>query len=222
MMEFGIDHKFWWKKQSQILRYVKRLLKKRMTTTDATPNEATSNEATSNEATSNEATSNEATTNEATSNKATSNKLTSNKATIKATSSKATSNVATLKTDESFTFDKPILLTIVNVDKPTYADGKTSMKARFGMFLCTRKESNDTGGCASDDYRIALLWRTQTTTCEDASTEFGKVLYAAQMCAYLRKQEFVYEYLGPNCCRFKDFVSTLRFDMCVNVSKNFI
>ena len=134
---------------------------------------------------------------EISSNKATSNKV------LRGTPKEATS-----KTDESFTFDEPILLTIVNVDKPTSAEGKiSSMTARFGMFLCTRKD-----GCASDDYRIALLWRTQTTTCEDASTEFGKILYAAQMCAYLRKQEFEYEYLGPNCCRFKEFVSIFRFE----------
>ena len=97
-----------------------------------------------------------------------------------------------------YTFDEPILLTIITVDKE-------KMKVRFGMFLCTRKK-------AHTDYRIALLWRMEATSFNDASTQFGKVLYAAKMCAYLRQHKVatdLYEYLGPNCCRFGRFVSIL-------------
>jgi serine/threonine protein kinase len=85
-----------------------------------------------------------------------------------------------------------------------------ALDVRFGMFLCTRKSS-------SDGYRIALLWRKDTSTVQDGSTQFGKVLYAAQISAFLREQDAVtkesYEYLGPNCCLFK---SKLR--VCVHQS----
>ena len=136
MIEFGIGHQFWWKKQDQILLYVELLLKKETS---------------------------------------------------------------------AFTFDQPILLTVITVNKPQTDDDIASteqtLNVRFGMFLCTRKNTHD--------YRVALLWRTETSSVKDASTQFGKVLHAAQMCAFLREQEAAmksYDYLGPNCCRFDSFV----------------
>ena len=142
MIEFGVGHEFWWKKQDQILLYVEALLQNR-------------------------------------------NKTSSNK---------------------PYTFDEPILLTVITINKHNNAPPAT-MEVRFGMFLCTRKNSQT-------DYRISLLWRTESTTRLDASAHFAKVLYAAQMCAYLREQDLTsksYEYLGPNCCRFDNVVSTFGF-----------
>jgi hypothetical protein len=79
-------------------------------------------------------------------------------------------------------------------------DTAAALDVRFGMFLCTRKSS-------SEGYRIALLWRKDTSSVQDGSRQFGKVLYAAQISAFLREQDAVtkesYEYLGPNCCLFK-------------------
>ena len=139
MIEFGIGHEFWWKKQDQILLYVELLLE----------NEMSSN--------------------------------------------------------QTYTFDQPILLTVITVNKK---QTEQTLSVRFGMFLCNRK--------STDDYRVALLWRTETASVEEASMQFGKVLYAAQLCAFLREQEGtmkLYEYLGPNCCRFDDLVRTS--NLCV-------
>ena len=74
-----------------------------------------------------------------------------------------------------------------------------------GVFLCIPK--GDT------DYRIALLWRTKTDSLTAASTQFGKLLFAAKICTQLRKSfsqaEILcdYRYLGPNCCKIGMSVS---------------
>ena len=79
--------------------------------------------------------------------------------------------------------------------------------ARFGVFLCTPK--------GNDDYRITLLWRYTTRTLNDASVQFGKILHAVQLCSYLRKycnnhkDMIQYKYLGPNCCKIGDMVSSI-------------
>ena len=129
-------------------------------------------------------------------------------------------------------FDGPVLLSVITIDKgggyhdeqiPSF-DAETitdkekleerikwviaeeqNMKdmhfeARFGVFLCTPK--------GDDDFRLALLWRHETKTLVDASMQFGKVLYAVQLCSYLREyckenqKTIQYEYLSPNCCKF--------------------
>ena len=137
-------------------------------------------------------------------------------------------------------FDQPILLTIITVNKrgkqsechhinefgirdsdkntgdstanPTCGE---TLEVRFGVFLCTRRHSGGDG----DKYSVALLWRKDTFCVKDASIQFGKILYAAQMCASLREhidaqfmkpnsdKEALYQYLGPNCCRIGDSVS---------------
>ena len=80
-------------------------------------------------------------------------------------------------------------------------------EARFGVFLCTPK--------GNDDFRITLLWRHTTQTLSDASTQFGKILHAVQFCSYLRKycndhkNMIQYKYLGPNCCKIGDLVSSI-------------
>ena len=76
--------------------------------------------------------------------------------------------------------------------------------ARFGVFLCIPKNKNE--------FRIALLWRHETTTLQDASIQFGRILYAIQLCSYLResndldKKKINYTYLGPNCCKIGKLV----------------
>ena len=101
MIEFGIGHEFWWKKQDQILLYVEALLQNR-------------------------------------------NKTSSNK---------------------PYTFDEPILLTIITVNQPT--DNDETKDVRFGIFLRRRKKYDE------DEYRISLLWRTETTL-NDASTQLPR------------------------------------------------
>ena len=156
MIQFGIGHEVWWKKQDQVLLYVEWLLRNQ--------------------------------------------------------------NRNETSLTEAYTLDGPILLTIITVHPPTNAAAaEPAMDVRFGMFLCTRKNS-------PHDYRISLLWRTETRTtgtqCGGASTQLGKVLYAARICAFLREQDAKvmesYEYLGPNCCRFDTLVRTyLESNGCV-------
>ncbi len=105
----------------------------------------------------------------------------------------------------AYAFDQPILLTIITVNKRNNQTEGGDVDVRYGMFLCTRK--ND------DDFRLALLWRKRSTSLKDASKQFGKILYAANVCAMLREDRALrksYEYLGPNCCKFGDLVSRCR------------
>ena len=93
--------------------------------------------------------------------------------------------------------------------------GGENLEVRLGVFLCTPKDDGSDG----NRYRIALLWRHDTSCVHDASIQFGKVLYAAQKCASWREQLDIklmkpnngnvalYQYLGPNCCRIGESVS---------------
>ena len=92
------------------------------------------------------------------------------------------------------------------------------LDVRFGVFLCTPRQSDDGG----NQFRVALLWRKDTSTVQDASAQFGKILYAAQLCAKWREQvsaksmksnQAFYQYLGPNCCRIGTWVCSYFFPM---------
>ena len=80
------------------------------------------------------------------------------------------------------------------------------LQARFGVFLCMPKGTNN-------EFRIALLWRHSAKTLKDASTQFGRLLNAVQFCSFLREHctlhedAIKYKYLGPNCCKIGDLVS---------------
>ena len=154
---------------------------------------------------------------------------------------------STKKTEDcKFSFDQPILLTVITIHKKQHANDAKKMKSsvlpvanqsissddnltvadydvykkqfselkgsdngvasvQCGVFLCIPK--GDT------DYRIALLWRTKTDSLEVASTQFGKLLFAAKICTQLRKSFSQaenlcdYRYLGPNCCKIGMSVS---------------
>lgn len=80
--------------------------------------------------------------------------------------------------------------------------GRDKIRARSGVFLCTPEGSND--------YRIALLWRSEATCLRAVSVQFGRVMYCTTMCAHLREQfedMMRYNYLGPNCQRIGNLVS---------------
>lgn len=78
-------------------------------------------------------------------------------------------------------------------------------KVRFAVFLCIPK--------GPDDQSLALLWRRRTRTLKDASTQFGKILYAIQLCRYLKEfcnaneTTIDYKYLSPDCCKIGNAVS---------------
>ena len=87
------------------------------------------------------------------------------------------------------------------------------LDVRFGVFLCTPRHDKK--------FRVALLWRKDTSSVKEASDQFGKILFAAQLCAAWREQlaandtgnEAFYQYLGPNCCRIGTWVSSYFFLM---------
>jgi hypothetical protein len=81
--------------------------------------------------------------------------------------------------------------------------GNDRIRVRLAVFLCTPRDSID--------YRIALLWRQDTESLKDASVHFGKILFAATLCAKSREalaqiENCKYRYLGPNCCQIGDSV----------------
>jgi hypothetical protein len=96
-------------------------------------------------------------------------------------------------------FTKPMLFTVVTIDKKN----RELMSARLGVFLCTQRNPES----PSDDFRVALLWRTETKDLQELSKAFGRMLRAT--CLLPKWKDTVrenYEYLGPNCCRIGDKV----------------
>ena len=112
--------------------------------------------------------------------------------------------------ESKYIVDQPMLLTVVTVSSDTTETSNNTIVARYGIFLYIPK--------AKGQYRLALLWRVDSFDIDNASKQFGKTLYAAQCCANLRdyftstimKPDFEtsYQYLGPNCCRIGQIVST--------------
>ena len=113
-----------------------------------------------------------------------------------------------------YKIDQPLLISVITFNeeaknesnddtfgkqRATDLNDDGTFTARFGVFLCIPKNKNE--------FRIALLWRHETTTLQDASIQFGRILYAIQLCSYLRessdldKKKISYTYLGPNCCK---------------------
>lgn len=150
-------------------------------------------------------------------------------------------NILRTSTDHNYKFDQPILLSVITINEneskssddkiikwtkdtreaEKVASLESNMKrikenvvapciedihfeARFGVFLCIPKGKNE--------FRIALLWRHDTKTLKDASTQFGKVLFAVQLCSNfcsnskVKENSTLYKYLGPNCCKIGDCV----------------
>lgn len=110
-----------------------------------------------------------------------------------------------LKNQKDFHFNKPILLVTVTID-PNDKNGS----AQFGIFLCINKMGD------TDNFRAALLWRTETNSIDDASHVFGKIVYATELCAKWREWKYDnYRYLGPNCAR-------LGTKVCGTLNKKYI
>ena len=98
-------------------------------------------------------------------------------------------------------FTEPMLFTVVTIAKTN----RESMSARLGVFLCTQRKPES----PSDDFRVALLWRTETKDLQELSKAFGRMLRAT--CLLPKWKDTAcenYEYLGPNCCRIGDKVRT--------------
>ena len=109
--------------------------------------------------------------------------------------------------DPNYKIDQPMLLSVITINEDTQRvmnGPQTTFAAKFGVFLCIPKKVNE--------FSVTLLWRHKTNILQDASIQFGKILYAVQLCLYLRessaldKMTIQYEYLGPNCCRIGKLV----------------
>ena len=112
-----------------------------------------------------------------------------------------------LNKDPNYKIDQPMLLSVITINEDTQRvmnGPQTTFAAKFGVFLCIPKKVNE--------FSVTLLWRHKTNILQDASIQFGKILYAVQLCLYLRessaldKMTIQYEYLGPNCCRIGKLV----------------
>jgi hypothetical protein len=95
-------------------------------------------------------------------------------------------------------FAKPLLLAIVTITNtvPDHFD------FRIGVFLCSRKQDAD--------YRVSLLFHHRSTTLQDASNAFGRLLQVALSFFKWRNEmaedsddNDAYEYLSSDCCRVK-------------------
>jgi hypothetical protein len=110
------------------------------------------------------------------------------------------------QSESKFCMSEPSLVATIAIDECDQVSPEKKYKetkARFGVFLCWKRDS---------EMRLALLWCVQTTGVEAASHAFGKLLRATQMCAQARllsDPSIDYKYLGPNCCRIGDNVSRM-------------
>ena len=207
IMEFGIkrDKKLdvWWEKMDQVVQHVEMLCANTdknyvfdqpilLTVVTVTSRNKTSKCATISETTATDTT---------TSSVNESGAEDKNEANVNDNDQKQTSVDADRETDTNATADNT----------------EEKLDVRFGVFLCTPRQSDDGG----NQFRVALLWRKDTSTVQDASVQFGKILYAAQLCAKWREQlaandtgnEAFYQYLGPNCCRIGTWVCSYFFPM---------
>ena len=212
IMEFGIKHDIWWKKMDQILQYVQMLLCDNqdckyaidlpilLTVVTVNPRSKQSKCDTISETI------------------ATDNTTGSVYDAVPVEKNEANPNDTDQKertVDVNREVDTNTTSTTSSTNANTEND-EEKLDVRFGVFLCIPRHSNDDG----NKYRVALLWRKKTSTVEDASYHFGKILCAAQLCADWREQiaakckeaketdkEAFYQYLGPNCCRIGTRVS---------------
>jgi hypothetical protein len=101
-------------------------------------------------------------------------------------------------------FRKPMILSVITLDKVEESGSIGQLKARFGAFLCTFKDSKD---CNS--FHVSLLWQEETHSLEAASQAFGKLILATFKCEKWRDMNptLKYRYLGPNCCRVGEMVT---------------
>ncbi|KAG7357907.1 phosphotransferase enzyme family protein [Nitzschia inconspicua] len=102
---------------------------------------------------------------------------------------------------QNLTFDQPILLMIVTIDKTKNSKIVSESNFRMGVFLCVPKGGNSVKG---DRYCISLLWHSQTNSLSNASVLFGKFLRIMADFASWRNEHQSpsgYEYFSSNCCK---------------------
>lgn len=101
-------------------------------------------------------------------------------------------------------FQKPLLLAVVTIDdEPDRESGE--FVVRLGVFLCSRKNELE----ETDEFRMSLLWHSQTTSLKDGSAMFGRLLRVTADFRLWRDEnpDDSYEYFSSNCCRVGQHVS---------------
>ncbi|KAG7358029.1 phosphotransferase enzyme family protein [Nitzschia inconspicua] len=103
---------------------------------------------------------------------------------------------------QNLTFDQPILLMIVTIDKTRSGNSIVSEpNFRMGVLLCVPRGANSAKG---DRYGISLLWHSETSDKSEASKSFGKFLRVTADFASWRhdhRSPSRYEYFSSNCCK---------------------
>jgi hypothetical protein len=104
-----------------------------------------------------------------------------------------------LEENQLVTFDRPLLMSVVTIDKNNTTGNITKLK--IGVFFCHPKRGKV-------PTRVVLLWHNVSTNIKDASISFGKVL---EVTTHFQKlvidttrdlsSELQFEYFTSNCCR---------------------
>lgn len=110
-------------------------------------------------------------------------------------------------------FTEAMLFAVVTVET-TKGRGRRATglrSARVAAFLATPNKPKS--GSAPADFRMSLLWHTETSDIEVLSSGFGRILYAAGrlLPLWLSASNRVlesrkFQYLGPNCSKITDKV----------------
>jgi hypothetical protein len=100
--------------------------------------------------------------------------------------------------DKRLRFEKPLLCAVLTIEGEGSGE---HLKVKLGVFLCSPKGPSDS--------RFTLLWHFKTTSLEEASKGFGKLLRATSDFSSWRESEKApnYEYFSSNCCRVGKDVS---------------
>jgi hypothetical protein len=111
-------------------------------------------------------------------------------------------------------FTEAMMFAVVTVETATKVRRSATGglgSARVAAFLATPNKPKS--GNAPADFRMSLLWHTETSDVRELSSGFGRILYAAVRLLpdWLRASHRVlesrkFQYLGPNCSKIMDKV----------------
>jgi hypothetical protein len=108
---------------------------------------------------------------------------------------------------QAVVFTRPILMSVITIDSDMSADGV--FVAKIAVFFCHPPRRDDN---KLVQQRVALLWHSVSTSWDEASINFGKVLeVTAHFQQWVKRPRdyadtFGYEYFSSNCCRLGDRV----------------
>jgi hypothetical protein len=104
-------------------------------------------------------------------------------------------------------FTRPILMSVITIDNDVSANGV--FVAKIAVFFCHPPRRDDN---KLVQQRVALLWHSVSTSRDEASINFGKVLeVTAHFQQWVKSprdyaNKFGYEYFSSSCCRLGDRV----------------